>query len=104
MVSTHTNCLQDFNYHAYIYETDDHPYRTATSGGVPFGSGLNTLSNYNWISYDRIKWDSCNLNDGDCLTPKGFTAMRAQIDEGVYIDLYNLHADAGYDLPSKMTD
>lgn len=30
--------------------------------------------------------------------------MRAQIDEGVYIDLYNLHADAGYDLPSKMTD
>jgi hypothetical protein len=28
--------------------------------------------------------------------------MRMQIDEGVYIDFYNLHADAGYDsTPSK---
>ncbi|KEF57690.1 uncharacterized protein A1O9_05608 [Exophiala aquamarina CBS 119918] len=88
---------EDFNYHAYIYETDDHPYRTSTSGGVPFGSGLNTLSNFNWISFDRITWDQCNINDGDCLTPKGFTAMRMQIDEGVYIDFYNLHADAGSD-------
>ncbi|KAF8758666.1 Jacalin-like lectin domain [Rhizoctonia solani] len=87
---------QDFNYHATLYQYDTHPYRTATSGGVPFGSGLNTLSSYNWIDFSRIKWDTCsNASESDCLTPKGFTFMRLRIDEGVYIDFINLHADAG---------
>ncbi len=45
----------------------------------------------------RIKWDDCsNASGDDCLTPKGFTFMRLQVDDGVYIDTYNLHADAGY--------
>ncbi|KAJ9149226.1 Horcolin [Pleurostoma richardsiae] len=91
---------EDFNYHAYIYATDDHPYRTATSGGVPFGSGLNTLSNFDWVDFTRIKWDVCSdASEYDCLTPKGFTFMRLQISASnttsVYADLYNLHADAG---------
>lgn len=51
---------EDFNYHATLYANDDHPYRTATSGGVPFGSGLNSLSNYDWTSFQRIKWDTCS--------------------------------------------
>ncbi|CAE6400504.1 unnamed protein product [Rhizoctonia solani] len=72
---------EDFNYHATLYQYDTHSYRTATSGGVPFG---------------RIKWDTCsNASESDCLTPKGFTFMRLRIDEGVYIDFINLHADAG---------
>ncbi|KAJ6578583.1 mannose-binding lectin [Mycena sp. CBHHK59/15] len=87
---------EDFNYHATLYQYDDHPYRTATSGGVPFGSGLNTLSNFNWLDFSRIKWGTCSdASENDCLTPKGFTFMRIRIDEGVYIDFYNLHADAG---------
>lgn len=86
---------EDFNYHAYIYETDTHPYRTATSGGVPLGSGLNTVANYEWTGFSRTKWDECYINEGDCLTPKGFTYMRISLD-GAEVDLYNLHADAGY--------
>ncbi|OJD36704.1 endonuclease exonuclease phosphatase family protein [Diplodia corticola] len=87
---------EDFNYHATLYEYDTHPYRTATSGGVPFGSGLNTLSNFDWIDFERIKWATCSSASGaDCLTPKGFTFMRAKVDEGVWIDVYNLHTDAG---------
>ncbi|KAF2131168.1 mannose-binding lectin [Dothidotthia symphoricarpi CBS 119687] len=87
---------EDFNYHATLYENDDHPYRTATSGGVPFGSGLNSLSNFNWSDFERVKWDKCSTFDSaDCLTPKGFTFMRVKFDEGVWIDAYNLHADAG---------
>ncbi|KAI1780698.1 mannose-binding lectin [Hypoxylon cercidicola] len=90
------NVQEDFNYHAYIYDTDTHAYRTATSGGVPFGSGLNTLANFDWIDFERVKWDICSdASSNDCLTPKGFTFMRAAIDDGVYIDVYNLHADAG---------
>ncbi|RDW82708.1 putative endonuclease family protein [Coleophoma cylindrospora] len=87
---------EDFNYHAYLYATDDHPYRTATSGGAAIGSGLNSLSNFDWIDFSRTKWATCSDASGaDCLTPKGFTFMRAIISDGVYIDFYNLHADAG---------
>ncbi|KAL0256677.1 hypothetical protein SLS55_009073 [Diplodia seriata] len=87
---------EDFNYHATLYEYDTHPYRTATSGGVPFGSGLNTLSNFDWIDFERIEWETCsNASGADCLTPKGFTFMRVKVDDGVWIDVYNLHTDAG---------
>ena len=87
---------EDFNYHASIYETDNHAFRTPTSGGVPFGSGLNTLSTGNWVGFQRIKWATCSdASSNDCLTPKGFTFMRWNPSEGVFIDVYNLHADAG---------
>ncbi len=86
------NVQEDFNYHAALYSTSLHPYRTATSGGVPFGDGLNTMSNFSFSDFDRIKWNDCNGTD--CLTPKGFTFMRIRIDEGVYIDFYNAHTNA----------
>ncbi|KAL8376013.1 hypothetical protein RB595_007225 [Gaeumannomyces hyphopodioides] len=94
------NVQEDFNYHAKLYEGNSHPHRTATSGGVPFGSGLNTMSNFPWTDFQRVKWDVCsNASGADCLTPKGFTFMRVRIaGEGsaaVYADVYNLHADAG---------
>lgn len=92
--------LQDFNYHANIYAADTHPYRTATSGGVPFGSGLNTLSNFPWIDFERVKWATCSdASSNDCLTPKGFTFMRIALSDcsstTVFADFYNMHADAG---------
>ncbi|KAF9014211.1 hypothetical protein BDQ17DRAFT_1342284 [Cyathus striatus] len=74
-----------------------HVYRTPTSGGVPLGSGLNTLSDYSYLDFTRTTWNDCNLNSGDCLTPKGFTFMRVRISDGVWVDLYNLHTDAGSD-------
>ncbi|KAL6711322.1 hypothetical protein ACN47E_005853 [Coniothyrium glycines] len=87
---------EDFNFHATLYENDKHPYRTPTSGGVPFGSGLNSLSNYAYSAFERVKWETCsNVDSADCLTPKGFTFMRVTFGEGVYVDAYNLHADAG---------
>ncbi|KAJ5580521.1 hypothetical protein N7450_006822 [Penicillium hetheringtonii] len=90
------NMQEDFNYHAYIYATDDHEYRTATSEGAAIGSGLNTISNCDWVDFTRVKWNKCSDASGsDCLTPKGFTFMRWNPADGVYIDFYNLHADAG---------
>lgn len=91
------NVQEDFNYHAYLYSTDTHPYRTATSGGAGIGSGLNTVSNYAWDEDDfqRVGWNSCQVDSGDCLTPKGFTFMRERLAEGVYVDFYNLHTNAG---------
>lgn len=91
------NVEEDFNYHAYLYATDTHPYRTATSGGAGIGSGLNTVSNYAWDGddFERVGWNSCQIDSGDCLTPKGFTFMRERLAEGVYVDFYNLHTNAG---------
>lgn len=51
---------EDFNYHATLYANDNHPQRTPTSGGVPFGSGLNTLSNFPWRDFERVKWEECS--------------------------------------------
>ncbi|MEO3781968.1 jacalin-like lectin [Actinocorallia sp. B10E7] len=91
------NVQEDFNYHAYLYAADGHPYRTATSGGAGIGSGLNTLSDrpFDVDDFERVKWNDCSLGSGDCLTPKGFTFMRVRLAEGAYVDLYNLHTDAG---------
>ncbi|MET8957203.1 jacalin-like lectin [Streptomyces sp. NPDC004533] len=88
---------EDFNYHSYLYASDTHPYRTPTSGGAGIGSGLNTLSDlpYDTDDFERVHWKSCQYDSGDCLTPKGFTFMRERLAEGVYVDFYNLHTNAG---------
>ncbi|MFF4962850.1 jacalin-like lectin [Streptomyces sp. NPDC001222] len=88
---------EDFNYHSYLYASDTHPYRTPTSGGAGIGSGLNTLSDlpYDTDDFERVHWNSCQYDSGDCLTPKGFTFMRERLAEGVYVDFYNLHTNAG---------
>ncbi|MEV3912346.1 MULTISPECIES: jacalin-like lectin [Streptomyces] len=89
---------EDFNYHAYLYAGDtSHAYRTPTSGGAGIGSGLNTLSKlpYDGDDFERVRWNSCQVDSGDCLTPKGFTFMRERLAEGVYVDFYNLHTNAG---------
>ncbi len=84
---------EDFNYHGALYGSDTHAYRTTTSGAIPFGSGLNTMS---WMPYSglrRVKWSHCW--GFDCWTPKGFTLMRLTLAPGRVLDVYNLHANAG---------
>ncbi|KAG6966157.1 hypothetical protein JG688_00006880 [Phytophthora aleatoria] len=93
------NVQEDFNYHAKLYSENKHEHRTPTSGGVPFGSGLNTLSHLPFTSItnlQRVKWNECsNFDNADCMTPKGFTLVEVQLADGVTIDIYNLHTDAG---------
>ncbi|KAL0946475.1 hypothetical protein HGRIS_012691 [Hohenbuehelia grisea] len=86
---------EDFHYHSQLYAADNHPSRTSTSGDVPFGSGLNTLSDFPFTDLKRVTWNKCFINEADCLTPKGFTFMRVRIADGAWVDFYNLHADAG---------
>ncbi|KAE9298283.1 hypothetical protein PF008_g23536 [Phytophthora fragariae] len=92
------NVQEDFNYHAFLYKENTQKYRTATSGGVPFGSGLNTLSRlpFSTLGIERVQWAECSNDESDdCMTPKGFTLQGVQLADGVIIDVYNLHADAG---------
>lgn len=86
---------EDFHYHDILYENDNHPYRTSSSGDIPFGSGLNSLSNFPYINYQRKRWDTCSdASEFDCWTPKGFTAMKIPFD-GAIVNFINLHTDAG---------
>ncbi|KEP45077.1 endonuclease/exonuclease/phosphatase family protein, partial [Rhizoctonia solani 123E] len=87
------NVQEDFDYHATLYKYDNHTFRTATSGGALVGTGLNTLSKYDWFDFSRFDWDRYGNLD-DYLLKKGFTFMRVRIDEGVYIDMINLAASS----------
>ncbi|MET9323887.1 jacalin-like lectin [Streptomyces sp. NPDC003038] len=87
------NVQEDFNYHAALYANDRHPHRSATSGGALFGDGLNTLSHQPFGDYQRVDWEKCNGTD--CLTPKGFTLARTRLAQGVLVDVYNVHTNAG---------
>ncbi|MER8219296.1 jacalin-like lectin [Streptomyces sp. NPDC094143] len=86
------NVQEDFNHHASLYANDQHPYRTATSGGAAFGDGLNTLSDFPFEDFQRVRWNHCTGTN--CLTPKGFTLARVRLAEGAYADLYNVHTNA----------
>ncbi|MGM0564131.1 MAG: jacalin-like lectin [Pseudomonadota bacterium] len=87
------NVQEDFNYHAALYDTcNNHPHRSPTTGGMGFGSGLNSMSYYPYSDWERVSWNDCN--GVDCLTPKGFTRARVRVDDGVIVDVYNLHAQA----------
>jgi endonuclease/exonuclease/phosphatase family metal-dependent hydrolase len=84
---------EDFNYNATLYESgNSHPYRSAPMGPVPFGDGLNTLSKFPISEVERVEWNDCT--GADCFTPKGFTRSRIQLAHEVYIDFYNVHANA----------
>jgi hypothetical protein len=64
--------------------------------------GLNYLSRYQLGPVTRVMWPGCfggaDQSDGgaaDCLSQKGFALSTMTIAEGVEIDVYDLHAEAG---------
>lgn len=98
------NVQEDFNYHASLYANDTHAYRTPTSGGAGIGDGMNFLSKFPFEDTDRETWkDRYGFLDSgsDELTPKGFMYNQVKIADGVYVDVYNLHADADTDPKSE---
>lgn len=97
------NVQEDFNFHNDLIQYANHPYKTPHSGIAGFGDGMNTLSYYPIEDFKRIRWNKSHglIGDGsDQLTPKGFSYARHKLAPGVYLDVYNLHADAGSDSKS----
>ena len=94
------NVQEDFNYHNDLISQAQHAYKSAHSGGAGSGDGMNLLSIWPFTDFKRITWDDRYglLDSGsDLLTPKGFSYARINLERGAFIDLYNLHADAGTD-------
>ena len=93
---------EDFSYHDLLIIDAEHPYLSESnnSGVLPeqIGDGLNRLSRLPFTDFERVPWPRCNgMFDcgSDCLANKGYTFARHQLAEGVEIDIYNLHNEAG---------
>ncbi|MCP4714038.1 MAG: endonuclease, partial [Deltaproteobacteria bacterium] len=92
---------EDFFYHYFLRYGAAHPYQSRPDySRGSLGDGLNRFSFCAFSDHERIGWDACYGyidHASDCLTPKGFSVARHEIAEGVYVDIYNLHMDAGSD-------
>ncbi len=81
-------------------EMTNYPYRSYTSGGLAQGQGLNLYSRYKLYNIDRVKW-TCEFGtlsgSMDALSNKGFIYALMELEPGVYINVINVHMDAGYD-------
>lgn len=99
---------EDYNYDLYmrdeikIYDNifDDNNnvierHQTVHSGGIPLGDGLNIFSKYPQFNEDRESWEKLSgiTSDGDELTYKGFLVTTVKLEEGYYLDIYDVHMD-----------
>lgn len=90
---------EDFGYNDSLYGelSSSYPFRTIHTGGVPGGDGMNVYAKTTVYNEKRTKWNSAYgvINDGaDEMTPKGILYCVVEIADGVYADLYDIHADA----------
>ncbi len=59
------------------------------------GDGLNILSREPFGALDRVPWTGCGDASADCLALKGFAATTLTLADGVTVELYTLHLEAG---------
>lgn len=91
---------EDFAYHKQLISAVEHQYLTPHSGNVPRGDGMNFMSVYPLSEIARYTWEESHgiiIDGADEMTPKGILCASLEIESGFFIDIYNLHADAGDD-------
>lgn len=95
---------EDFNGHKYLAaEMTNYPFRSFTSGGLAQGQGLNVFSTHKLYNMRRVKWNAefGSLSGSmDAVANKGFIYALMELEPGVYINVINVHMDAGYDVLS----
>lgn len=108
---------EDFTKHDELLSnltTSTYPFRSNHWQGTEttFGDGLAIISKFpfNVEDYRKVQWNKCagtlwerilgTSTHPDCMTEKGFSVVTLDIDEGLQIDFYNLHQDAGGDSKS----
>ncbi|MDB5227983.1 MAG: hypothetical protein JWN78_2176 [Bacteroidota bacterium] len=90
------NVQEDFGYDSLLRLHEHHPFQSKYFAGTSLGDGLNLFSRFLFLDYMRTAWVDCNGTD--CYTPKGFTYSRVKLAEHAYIDLYDVHCNAGSDV------
>ena len=96
---------EDFLYNKTLVKNlDGFDYFTNHAGSIPGGDGLNIFTNDMPIYNEkRVQWNVSfgDISEGDMLTPKGLLYTVIEIADGVYIDFYNIHADAFESMGSR---
>jgi len=99
-------------YHEDLEAAADFPH-LSTPATQPLGSnpdrpsalladGLNRFSRMPFGEITRVAWTDCfggmdqsDHGAGDCLATKGFSVATTELADGVEVDVYNLHGEAG---------
>lgn len=90
-------CVQeDFDLDSYFSKGLNYAYRTAGSASFAFGDGLNIFSKGPVYNVSRQKWNVTGgqLWEGDVVSQKGILFSVVQLADGIFADVYVLHADA----------
>jgi endonuclease/exonuclease/phosphatase family metal-dependent hydrolase len=92
-------------YHEILAAGSAHPYKSEPAvpplGTDPerpaalLGDGLNRFSRFPFGEVTRQRWAGCWVTSADCLALKGFSMARTTLADGVTVDVYNLHMEAG---------
>ncbi|MEX2160263.1 MAG: endonuclease/exonuclease/phosphatase family protein [Dehalococcoidia bacterium] len=97
------------NYHTRLRAQTDFPYQSEQHPGneavgldieterplLMVGDGLGILSRFPFDEFRRVPWAACGVAAADCLAMKGFGMARVELADGVTVDVYTLHAEAG---------
>lgn len=92
-------------YHEILAALANHPYASeplpAPMNQNPerpsaiVSDGLNRFSQFPFGAVIRQRWFGCDNSAADCLSLKGFSVARTELANGVCVDIYNLHGEAG---------
>ena len=93
---------EDFWYHDVLIAAVDHPHQSIPWSDEPdyfdMGDGLNRFSRTPFQGHTRTPWPGCSGHldcSSDCLATKGSSVARHTLAEGVEVDIYNVHMEAG---------
>ena len=92
---------EDFAFHETLSHPSTHPFRSQPRRGRVFfglGDGLNRFSRFPFSRVTRIPWSTCSGIVGrmfDCIAIKGHAVATTWLSDGIPVDVYNIHLDAG---------
>lgn len=92
---------EDFAYPELLRQRSTFSYRSpgfVRGQQLHFGDGLSLFSRFPTRAIAREPWAACHgVVDSyfDCLTPKGLASWQVEVSPGIFIDVYDVHLDAG---------
>jgi hypothetical protein len=92
---------EDFAYPELLRKNLTLPYRSGAfvrGEALHFGDGLSQFGRQPFGETRRLPWNACHgIVDSyfDCLTPKGLAMIRVEVTPRAFVDVYNVHLDAG---------
>ena len=89
---------EDFSNYSRFKKALDYPYFSYHKGNIPAGDGLDFFSKRPIYNFTRVTWaqryGGFTYGGTDEYTPKGFSHAVMELAPGVYLDIYDLHANA----------